>query len=81
MKIPAALLLSCLAFLAGTAGAAESAKPSMPDADYCAQRDADPRKCVIQDGPPNRNHIIRKPPPATSSLPPQPVGRKVIPEK
>jgi hypothetical protein len=78
MKIPAALLLSCLASLAVPAGAAEQA---LPDPDYCAQRDADPRKCVIKDGPPNRNHVIRKPPPATSSTPPQPVGRKVIPEK
>jgi hypothetical protein len=71
MKLPAALLLSLVATVAGAA-AQEKSRPAQPDPDYCSRRDADPKKCVIQDGPPNPN-IIRKPPPPP---PPPPPPRK-----
>jgi hypothetical protein len=70
MKLPAALLLSLVASVAGAA-AQEKAKPTQPDPDYCSRRDADPKQCLIQDGPPNPN-IIRKPPPRPPSAPPPP---------
>jgi hypothetical protein len=75
MKLPAALLLSLVATVAGAA-ALEKARPAQPDPDYCSRRDADPQKCVIQDGPPNPN-IIRKPPPP----PPPPPPRKPVETK
>lgn len=60
MKLPAALLLS-LAAATGATAAQESPQPAQPDPDYCSRRDADPKKCVIQDGPPKV--LVRKPPP------------------
>jgi hypothetical protein len=81
MKHAATLLTIWLSALAGVAVATEPAKPTEsakpappPDTDYCARRDADPQKCVIQNGPPNPQFIIHhKPPP--------PTARKVTPPK
>jgi hypothetical protein len=63
----AAPILSML--LAGAVFAQDIPGPAVPDQEYCSRRDADPRKCLIQDGPPNPN-IIRKPPPRPPSPPP-----------
>ena len=60
MKLSTILLLSWLGAIAGTATAADEAKPPLPDPEYCARRDADPEKCVIQDGPPPAKPIVRK---------------------
>lgn len=79
MKLPAALALSLVATVAGAA-AQEKAKPAQPDPDYCSRRDADPQKCVIQDGPPNPN-IIRKPPPPPPPPPPRKPARKPVETK
>ena len=68
MKLPAALLLSLVATGAGAA-AQEKARLAQPDPDYCSRRDADPKQCLIQDGPPNPS-IIRKPPRRPPSAPP-----------
>ena len=70
MKLPAALLMSSLAALAGSASAQQPATPAQPDPEYCSRRDADPQKCVIQDGPPNPNIIRKKPPPPPPPRPP-----------
>ena len=59
MKVIAILLLSWLGALAGVAAAAEATKPALPDPEYCARRDSDQEKCVIQDGPPPKP-IVRK---------------------
>ena len=59
MKLPVALLI-CFAG-AASAAAQESPQPVQPDPDYCSRRDADPKKCVIQDGPPKVQ--VRKAPP------------------
>jgi hypothetical protein len=68
MKLSTPLLALWLAAGAGVAAAAEKpATPATPDADYCARRDADPGKCVIQDGPRNPNYIYRKPPPKSKA--------------
>ncbi len=48
-----------LAAFAGAAAAADEVKPVLPDPAYCSQRDADPAKCVIQNGPP-RNPYVRE---------------------
>lgn len=74
MKI---LLILFLSAFAAVAGAQKPPEPmAQPDADYCARRDADPQKCVVQDGPPNPNIIIRKPPPP----PPPPVKKATDPK-
>lgn len=52
MKLIAILLFSWLGAFAGVAAAAEETKPPLPDPEYCARRDSDQEKCVIQDGPP-----------------------------
>jgi hypothetical protein len=70
MKLARTLLLVCLAALAGVAGAAE---PGVPDPAYCSQRDADPEKCVIQDGPPPPPIVHEKKPPSKPPVPPKPV--------
>ena len=77
MKLAAALIGASLA-LPLIAFAQENPAPPRPDAEYCARRDADPQKCVIQDGPPNPN-IIRKPPPPPP--PPPPKKKTIKPEK
>ena len=59
MSLAGPVLIIWLGAFAGIAAAAEKAKPALPDPDYCARRDADPEKCLIQDGPPRR-HIVRK---------------------
>lgn len=59
MNFIAILLLSCLGAFAGVAAAAEATKPALPDPEYCARRDSDQEKCVIQDGPPPKP-IVRK---------------------
>jgi hypothetical protein len=69
MKLSAALMLS-LATTVTSAAAQETPRPAQPDPDYCSRRDADPQKCVTQDGPPNPN-IIRKPPPPPPPPPPK----------
>ena len=57
------LLVALLICFAGVAGAASQEKPvpTQPDPEYCSRRDADPQKCLIQDGPPTVH--VRKPPP------------------
>jgi hypothetical protein len=79
MKLRAALpAFLCLVALPGIAGAQETPPaPAMPDTEYCARRDADPQKCMIQDGPPNPNIIRKKPPPP----PPPPPKKTSKPEK
>ena len=62
-----------LALAAGAAVAAESVKPALPDPDYCSRRDADPKKCVIQDG-------LSPPPPIVREKPEQP-SAPPVPEK
>lgn len=52
MKTAHWIVPAMLAMTAGAAVAAEADKPATPDPQYCSQRDADPAKCVIQDGPP-----------------------------
>ena len=79
MKLAAILLLSLAATAAGAA-AQETAKPALPDPDYCSRRDADPQKCVTQDGPPNPA-IIRKPPPPPPPPPPRPPAKKTTESK
>ena len=74
MKISATLTVIWLASLAGAAAAAAEVKPTLPDPDYCSQRDANPEKCVIQDGPPLKP-IVRKKPPVV--LPKPPVAKPV----
>ena len=76
MKIFVTLIVTWLASLAGAAAAAEGTQPALPDPAYCSQRDADPEKCVIQDGPPQRP-IVRKKPPVVLPKPPveKPVGK------
>ena len=59
MKVIAILLLSWLGAFAGVAAAAEATKPALPDPEYCARRDSDQEKCVIQDRPPPKP-IVRK---------------------
>jgi hypothetical protein len=68
---PIALLPALLALVVGAVIAAEAVEPGLPDLDYCARRDADPRKCVIQDGPPPRP-IVRKKPEQPVVPPPPP---------
>jgi len=70
---PLLLLSLLLAAGAGASRAQDRANPAQPDPDYCSQRDADPKKCTIQDGPPNPQHVIRKPPPPP---PPTKASRK-----
>ena len=65
--------LICMALALPMAAWAQEKPPAAPDPEYCARRDADPQKCVIQDGPPNPNIIIRKPPPPP---PPPKASRK-----
>ena len=55
----AALIASM--FLSGAAFAQDKAPPADPDAEYCSRRDADPKKCLIQDG--QLKFTVRKPPP------------------
>jgi hypothetical protein len=59
MRLTAILLTLVLGALAGVAAAADT-PPTVPDPQYCSQRDADPEKCVIQNGPPPKP-IVRKP--------------------
>ena len=56
---------------AGPAVGAEKPAPGQPDPEYCARRDANPEKCVIQDGPPPPA-IVRKKPPQSPPPPPPP---------
>jgi hypothetical protein len=63
MKFAATLSMIWLGVFAGVAAAAEATKPAPPDAADCAGRDADPKKCVILDGPPHKP-IVRKKEPA-----------------
>lgn len=58
MKVATTMWVIGLSTFACIAAGAEPAKPVVPDYDYCARRDADPEKCVIQDGPPHR-HLVR----------------------
>lgn len=60
MKFIVILLVSWLGAICGIAVAVEETKPPLPDPEYCARRDADPEKCVIQDGPPPNKPIVRK---------------------
>ena len=60
MKLAATIIFAFgLGGISLGAVAAEPAKTALPDPDYCARRDADPEKCVIQNGPPHR-HVVRK---------------------
>jgi hypothetical protein len=64
MNFAATLLMICLGGLAGVAAAAEATKPAPPDPGYCARRDADQEKCLIQDGPPHKPIVRKSQPPA-----------------
>ena len=64
MKFTTTLLMIWLGAFAGIAAAAEATKPALPDPEYCARRDSDQEKCVIQDGPPPGKPIVRKKQPA-----------------
>lgn len=75
MKIFAILTVIWLAALAGAAAAADEVKQALPDPAYCSQRDADPEKCVIQDGPPPSPFVRKKPPVV---LPKPPVAKPVV---
>lgn len=59
MKKFIAILSLSWSVIAGVAAAAEEPKPQQPDPEYCARRDSDQEKCVIQDGPPPKP-IVRK---------------------
>jgi len=61
MNLPAFMLSIGLMAGAGAATAAEEAKPGLPDLDYCARRDADPRKCVIRDSAPPQRALPQEP--------------------
>jgi hypothetical protein len=80
MKLLAVLLLSLAASVAGAASE-EKAKPAQPDPEYCSRRDADPQKCVTQDGPPNPNIIRKKPPPPPPPPPPRQPAKKTPEQK
>ncbi len=73
MKLAGTLLLIGMGALAGIAAAAETAKPAVPDPEYCARRDADPEKCIIQDGP---HRPIAKKKPVVVPLPENPPADK-----
>ena len=60
MKRAATLLMIWLGAIAGVAAAAEATKPVAPDPEYCARRDSDQEKCVIQDGPPPKPNVRKK---------------------
>lgn len=76
MKIVLNLLVIWLGAFAGFSAAAQADKPALPDPAYCSQRDADPEKCVIQNGPAPAP-IARKPsPPPTPPAPQTPVPGK-----
>jgi hypothetical protein len=75
MKLALALSAFCISACAGAAETTERHTPGLPDPAYCAGRDADPQKCVIQDGPPNP-HIIDRQRPA-----PRATVKKATPQK
>jgi hypothetical protein len=62
MKLSAILPVIWLGAFGGIAAAAEPAKGAVPDPEYCSRRDADAGKCVIQDGPPLKPIVRKKPP-------------------
>ena len=64
MKFVLTLLSIWLGSSAGIALAEDKTKLAQPDPDYCARRDSDQEKCVIQDGPPPGKPIVRKKQPA-----------------
>ena len=64
MKFAVTLLTISLGASAGVALAEDKTKPAQPDPEYCARRDSDQEKCVIQDGPPPGKPIVRKKQPA-----------------
>lgn len=74
---PIALLPVVLALISGAVIAAAAAQSGLPDPDYCSQRDADPRKCVIQDGPPPRPIVRKKqePPVVPPPVPEKPAAK------
>jgi hypothetical protein len=76
MKFAAPLLTIWLGFLAGTAVAAATPEPVLPDPAYCSNRDANPEKCVIQDGPPHRPVVRPKNSPVQKSVPSTGSGSK-----
>jgi hypothetical protein len=84
MKTRVGIAVLALAISTSYAVAADPetrAAPANPD---CSDRNANPEKCVIQDGPPPRP-IVREnlqapppsPPKASSAKQPQPVGENV----
>ena len=62
MKFVTTFLIIWLGVFAGIAAAEEATKPAPPDPAYCARRDADLEKCVIQDGPPHKPIARKKQP-------------------
>jgi len=70
------ILAAALAGAMGAAIAAEAPKPGLPNPEYCSRRDADPEKCVIQDGPPQQPIVRTKPaPPKEPPVPETPAGK------
>jgi hypothetical protein len=73
MKLAAIVLMIWLGTGVGVAAAADATKPAPPDSEYCARRDADPKKCVIQNGPPHKPIVRKKQqPPQTAPVPEKP---------
>ena len=74
MKLAATLLVIWLGAFAGHAATAAT-EPALPDADYCARRDANPEKCVIQNGPPHKPVVRKKKaPPKNPAVPAKPAA-------
>lgn len=67
------LLAFWISALAGPARAQQEANKPLPDPSYCSQRDADPRKCVIDDRPSAGQPVARKKQPQP---PPQPSTKR-----
>ncbi|MDP2239470.1 MAG: hypothetical protein Q8K18_04810 [Burkholderiales bacterium] len=77
MKIATILLFIWMGGVAGVATAADATRPALPDPEYCARRDADPGKCVIQNGPPHKPILRKKPPaPQKPPVPGTPAGKQ-----
>jgi hypothetical protein len=68
MRGLAATLLVCLIAAPAAGVAAEGEQSGLPDPDYCALRDADPRKCTLNDGIPPRRALA---PLEAAVMPPQ----------
>jgi len=71
MKPTHVLLVLIVAAAPLSAGAQAPAPPAQLPPE-CRERDADPEKCVIKDGPPPKQFIRKKPEPPAPPAPPKP---------